>query len=293
MSRRRRLPAWTEGGSALRLIVGTYAGRTAPTDALLADLLCRRWRCRPAPSSRCRPSTRSARSTSPRALIMVGDRQLGVGDLAVLAPGQPVEALAGPDGAKAMLLGGAADGWPASHLVELRLLEQGAHREGQGRLARAGRFAKVPGRSGVHPAAGSVERRATSPRRSRTSVVGIRCCPSCPCVTPSAAGNLAERDRHSRVQDALLDTARRSGFCFAASPSRSKAGAQPLDLLVQRPAELSAVAAGLGIVVVDRVDQQDRRRRGHRDVPAATGRSGPSWRGGSPPSASPSTACRP
>ncbi len=25
------LPAWTEGGAALRLIVGTYGGRTAPT----------------------------------------------------------------------------------------------------------------------------------------------------------------------------------------------------------------------------------------------------------------------
>ena len=38
----------------------------------------------------------------------MGESQLGVGDLAVLAPGQTVEALAGPDGAKAMLLGGAA-----------------------------------------------------------------------------------------------------------------------------------------------------------------------------------------
>ena len=39
--------------------------------------------------------------------MVVGESQLGVGDLAVLAPGQTVEVLAGPEGAKAMLLGGA------------------------------------------------------------------------------------------------------------------------------------------------------------------------------------------
>ena len=40
-------------------------------------------------------------------MLVVGESQLGVGDLAVLAPGRTVEVLAGPDGAKAMLLGGA------------------------------------------------------------------------------------------------------------------------------------------------------------------------------------------
>lgn len=39
--------------------------------------------------------------------MVVGESQLGVGDLAVLAPGQTVEVLAGQEGAKAMLLGGA------------------------------------------------------------------------------------------------------------------------------------------------------------------------------------------
>jgi redox-sensitive bicupin YhaK (pirin superfamily) len=38
---------------------------------------------------------------------MVGDRQLGVGDLAVLTAGQPVDVLAGAEGARLMLLGGA------------------------------------------------------------------------------------------------------------------------------------------------------------------------------------------
>ena len=40
-------------------------------------------------------------------MLVVGESQLGVGDLAVLAPGRTVEVLAGPEGAKAMLLGGA------------------------------------------------------------------------------------------------------------------------------------------------------------------------------------------
>jgi redox-sensitive bicupin YhaK (pirin superfamily) len=39
--------------------------------------------------------------------VMIGDRQLAVGDLAVLASGSPVDVVAGAEGAKLMLAGGA------------------------------------------------------------------------------------------------------------------------------------------------------------------------------------------
>lgn len=101
-----KLPAWKEGNADLRLIVGTYAGRIAPTTHFSpifyvgAELTAgAKFVVSPEHAER---AVYVADGT-----ITIGDRQLGVGDLAVLVPGQPVEALAGPQGAKAMLLGGA------------------------------------------------------------------------------------------------------------------------------------------------------------------------------------------
>ncbi|MDP2375943.1 pirin family protein [Reyranella sp.] len=101
-----RLPAWTEDGVAQRLIVGTYAGHTAPTTHFSPIFYVG-----------VEASVGAKLAISPehaeRAVyvadgsLTIGDRQLGVGDLAVLAPGQAAEALAGAEGAKAMLLGGA------------------------------------------------------------------------------------------------------------------------------------------------------------------------------------------
>jgi len=101
-----RLPAWKEGAAALRLIVGTYAGHSAPTTRFSpifyvgAEL--------PAGAKIVVSSEHTERAVYVAdGTVTIGDRQLGIGDLAVLTPGQPVEALAGPQGAKAMLLGGA------------------------------------------------------------------------------------------------------------------------------------------------------------------------------------------
>jgi redox-sensitive bicupin YhaK (pirin superfamily) len=101
-----KLPAWSEGRVAQRLILGTYAGRTAPTTHFS-----------PVFYVSVEGERGSKLVVSPehaeRAIYLaegsltVGERTLGVGDLAMLAPGQPVEAVVGDSGAKAMLLGGA------------------------------------------------------------------------------------------------------------------------------------------------------------------------------------------
>ena len=101
-----RLPAWQEGGTALRLIVGTYGGRTAPTTHLSPIFYVGVEA--PAGAKLAIPPEHQERAIYiADGAFTIGDRQLVVGDLAVLAPGQAAEAIAGADGAKAMLLGGA------------------------------------------------------------------------------------------------------------------------------------------------------------------------------------------
>lgn len=101
-----RLPAWQEGGTALRLIVGTYAGRTAPTTHFSPIFYVGVEA--PAGAKLAIPPEHEERAIYiADGAFTIGDRQLVVGDLAVLTPGQAAEAIAGADGAKAMLLGGA------------------------------------------------------------------------------------------------------------------------------------------------------------------------------------------
>ncbi len=90
----------------MRLIVGTYAGRTAPTTHFspifyVAAEMPAAGRIQVLPEHAERGVYLSGGTA------MIGDRQLGVGDLAVLTAGAPVEVLAGAEGAKLMLLGGA------------------------------------------------------------------------------------------------------------------------------------------------------------------------------------------
>lgn len=101
-----KLPAWSEGGVAQRLIVGTYAGRTAPTTHFSPIFYVG---VEAAAGGRLAVSPEHAERAIYLAdgSLTVGDRTLGVGDLAVLAPGGAVEAVAEAAGAKAMLLGGA------------------------------------------------------------------------------------------------------------------------------------------------------------------------------------------
>ena len=101
-----RLPAWQEGGAALRLIVGTYAGRTAPTTHF-SPIFYVGVEAAAGAKLTVSPEHQERAVYIADGALTIGDRQLVVGDLAVLAPGQATEAIAGADGAKAMLLGGA------------------------------------------------------------------------------------------------------------------------------------------------------------------------------------------
>src|SRR5690349_1752513 len=138
-----RLPAWQDGGTSLRLIVGTYAGRMAPTTHfspifyVAAEM--------PAAAKLAVTPDHAERGIYIAAgTATIGDRQLGVGDLAVLAAGANVDLVAGTDGAKLMLLGGAAlDGprhiwWNFVSSSKERIERAKAH-------WKEGRFAKVPG----------------------------------------------------------------------------------------------------------------------------------------------------
>ena len=75
--------------------------------------------------------------------LTIGDRLLTVGDLAVFQAGQPVEGIAGPDGAKVMLLGGATMDGPRH--IWWNFVSSSKERIEQAKADwRDGRFAKVP-----------------------------------------------------------------------------------------------------------------------------------------------------
>jgi redox-sensitive bicupin YhaK (pirin superfamily) len=76
--------------------------------------------------------------------MTIGDRLLTVGDLALLQAGQPVEMIAGPDGAKVMLLGGATMDGPRH--IWWNFVSSSKERIERAKADwRDGRFAKVPG----------------------------------------------------------------------------------------------------------------------------------------------------
>ena len=144
-----KLPAWQEGGAALRLIVGTYAGRTAPTTHFspifyVAVEFAAGARIVMAPEHEERGIYVAEGD------LRVGERRVAVGGLAVLLPGQAAALTAGADGAKAMLLGGATLDGP-------RHLWWNFVSSSPGRIERAkadwheGRFAKVPGETEFIP----------------------------------------------------------------------------------------------------------------------------------------------
>jgi redox-sensitive bicupin YhaK (pirin superfamily) len=138
-----KLPAWRDGGAALRLIVGTYGGRTAPTTHFSPIFYV---------GVELPAGTKTAVSPehAERAVyvahgnLAIGDRVLGVGDLAVLRAAQPAEIVAGAGGAKAMLLGGAPMDGPRH--IWWNFVSSTKERIEQAKADwREGRFAKVPG----------------------------------------------------------------------------------------------------------------------------------------------------
>ena len=138
-----RLPAWNEGSASLRLIVGTYAGRTAPTTHFspifyVAVEMEAGARIVVSPEH----AERAAYVAEGEAAI--GEDVLAVGDLAVLAPGQPVEIVAGGGGAKVMLCGGATMDGPRH--IWWNFVSSSKERIEQAKADwRDGRFGKVPG----------------------------------------------------------------------------------------------------------------------------------------------------
>jgi redox-sensitive bicupin YhaK (pirin superfamily) len=143
------LPAWQETGSALRLIVGSYAGRTAPTTHFspifyVAAEMPAAGRIQVLPEHAERGVYLS------EGTAMIGDRQLGVGDLAVLTAGAAVEVLAGPAGAKLMLLGGVPMDGPRH--IWWNFVSSSKERIEKAKADwKEGRFAKVPGDSEFIP----------------------------------------------------------------------------------------------------------------------------------------------
>jgi redox-sensitive bicupin YhaK (pirin superfamily) len=143
------LPAWQAAGVALRLIVGSHAGRTAPTTHyspifyVAAEM--------PAAAKLTVPAEHAERGVYvSEGTVTIGDRQLGVGDLAVLAANAPVEVLAGATGAKLMLLGGAPMDGPRH--IWWNFVSSSKERIEKAKADwKEGRFAKVPGDSEFIP----------------------------------------------------------------------------------------------------------------------------------------------
>lgn len=138
-----RLPTWQDGGAALRLIVGSYAGRTAPTTHFSpifyvgAELTS---------GAGLTVSTEHAERAVYVAdgSVTIGDRAVVVGDLAVLAAGVAAGVVAGADGAKLMLLGGAAMDGPRH--IWWNFVSSSKERIEKAKADwKEGRFAKVPG----------------------------------------------------------------------------------------------------------------------------------------------------
>jgi redox-sensitive bicupin YhaK (pirin superfamily) len=138
-----RLPTWQEGGVSLRLIVGTYAGRIAPTTHFSPIFYV-------AAEMPAAAKVSVSPEHAERAVYVaegdaaLGDRLLTVGDLAVLAPGAAVDLVAGAAGAKLMLLGGAPLDGPRH--IWWNFVSSSKERIEQAKADwRDGRFAKVPG----------------------------------------------------------------------------------------------------------------------------------------------------
>jgi redox-sensitive bicupin YhaK (pirin superfamily) len=138
-----KLPAWTDGGAALRLIVGTYGGRAAPTTHF-SPIFYVAVEMPAAVKIAISPEHVERAAYVAEGSVTIGDRLLTVGDLALLQAGQPVEMIAGPDGAKVMLLGGATMDGPRH--IWWNFVSSSKERIEQAKADwRDGRFAKVPG----------------------------------------------------------------------------------------------------------------------------------------------------
>jgi redox-sensitive bicupin YhaK (pirin superfamily) len=144
-----KLPAWQEGGASLRLIVGSYAGRQAPTTHF-SPIFYVAVEMPAGALIAVSPEHAERGIYISEGTINVGDYPLSVGDLAVLAPGRPVDVAAGGGGAKLMLLGGAAADGPRH--IWWNFVSSSKERIEQAKADwKESRFAKVPGETEFIP----------------------------------------------------------------------------------------------------------------------------------------------
>ena len=144
-----RLPAWQEERVALRLVVGRYAGRIAPTTHF-SPIFYVAVEMPVAARLAIPPEHQERAVYVAEGSLSVGDRLLGVGDLAVLAAGVPVEGIAGTAGARLMLLGGAPLDGPR-HMWWNFVSSSKERIERAKADWREGRFGRVPGETEVIP----------------------------------------------------------------------------------------------------------------------------------------------
>ena len=85
-----------DGGASLRLIVGTYGGRTAPTTHFSPIFYVGAEMQAGAKTAVSPEHAERARLCRRGRSVAIGDRLLGVGDLAVLGPAQPAETSRAP-----------------------------------------------------------------------------------------------------------------------------------------------------------------------------------------------------
>lgn len=138
-----RLPVWHEGTASLRLIVGTYGRRIAPTTHFSPIFYVA---AEMAPGAKIAVSPEHAERAAyvAEGEAAIGDRVLVVGDMAVLVAGQPVEIVAGLGGAKVLLCGGAAMDGPRH--IWWNFVSSSKERIEKAKSDwKEGRFAKVPG----------------------------------------------------------------------------------------------------------------------------------------------------
>ena len=138
-----RLPAWREGGAALRLIVGTYAGRTAPTTHF-SPIFYVAVEMESGARLAVSPEHAERAAYVADGDVAIGDRRFAVGDMPVLVSGAFVEIVAGGGGAKLMLCGGAPMEGPR-HLWWNFVSSSKERIERAKADWREGRFPKVPG----------------------------------------------------------------------------------------------------------------------------------------------------
>ena len=125
------------------MIVGSSSGRTAPTTHF-SPIFYLGVELQAGAKTAVSPEHAERAVYVAEGEVAIGDRLLGVGDLAILAPAQPAEIVAGAGGAKAMLLGGAPLDGPRH--IWWNFVSSSKERIEQAKADwRDGRFAKVPG----------------------------------------------------------------------------------------------------------------------------------------------------